>query len=115
MGRRALASAMVSISPGRPDLTPRLAAIRCPRRSSRTATTRGGHPDQAEAKMRLLAIGTATVIPGILTTADGTATAPRTGPPRSPGHLGEPARPSRQLLGTGWPSFSRAEVRRARG
>ena len=55
MDRRALANAMVSISLGRPDLTSRLASIRCPT----VFVTGGDHPEwtgeQAEARAGLLA------------------------------------------------------------
>jgi len=62
MDRRALVNAMLSISLGRPDLTPRLPAIRCP-----TAFVTGGdHPewsfDQAQASSRLLASGSAACV-----------------------------------------------------
>jgi len=64
MDRRELANAMVSISLGRPDLTPRLAAIRCPT----VFVTGRDHPewtpDQAEAKRRLLVAGSVAVVPG---------------------------------------------------
>ena len=63
MERRALANAMMSISLGRPDLTPRLAAIRCPT----VFVTGSDHSewtlDQAEAKSRLLADGSVAVVP----------------------------------------------------
>jgi pimeloyl-ACP methyl ester carboxylesterase len=63
MDRRSLANAMVSISIRRPDLTPRLAAVRCP-----TVFVTGSHlpdwvPDLAAAKSRLLANGSVAVIP----------------------------------------------------
>lgn len=63
LDRSALANAMLSISLGRPDLTPRLSAIRCP-----TLFVTGIHhaewtPDQAEAKCRLLASGSVAVVP----------------------------------------------------
>lgn len=63
MQRRALANAMMSISLGRPDLTTRLASIRCP-----TVFATGSHhsewtAEQAEAKSRLLAAGSVAVIP----------------------------------------------------
>ena len=57
MERRALANAMVSISLGRPDLTPRLAAIRCPTVFVTGSDHSEWTPDQAEAKSRLLASG----------------------------------------------------------
>ena len=63
MDRRALANAMVSISLGRPDLTPRLSSIRCPT----LFVTGADHPewtgDQAEATSRTLAMGSAAVVP----------------------------------------------------
>ena len=63
MDRRALANAMISISLRRPDLTPRLASIRCPT----VFVTGSDHPewtgDQAEAASRLLARGSAAVVP----------------------------------------------------
>jgi pimeloyl-ACP methyl ester carboxylesterase len=63
MERRSLANAMLSISLGRPDLTPRLPEIRCP-----TVLVTGPHhsewtPTQAEAKCRLLATGSVAVVP----------------------------------------------------
>ena len=62
MKRPALANAMLSISLGRPDLTPRLDAIRCPT----VFVTGNDHaewpPDQAQAKSRLLPRGSAVVI-----------------------------------------------------
>ena len=63
MERRALANAMVSISIRRPDLTPRLAAVRCPT----VFVTGSDHPEwtpeQAEMKSRLLATGSVAVVP----------------------------------------------------
>jgi len=63
MRRRALENAMTSISLGRPDLTPRLAAVRCPT----VFVTGSDHPEwtpeQAEAKRRLLANGSVAVVP----------------------------------------------------
>ncbi len=63
MKRRSLANAMVSISLRRPDLTGRLSAIRCPT----VFVTGGDHPEwtpeQAEAKSRLLAVGSMAVVP----------------------------------------------------
>jgi pimeloyl-ACP methyl ester carboxylesterase len=54
---------MVSISLRRPDLTPRLAAIRCPT----VFVTGSDHPEwtaeQAEATSRSLASGSAAVVP----------------------------------------------------
>ncbi len=63
MERRALANAMVSISLGCPDLTPRLAAIRCPTRFVTGSDHSEWTSDQAEAKSRLLATGSVAVIP----------------------------------------------------
>jgi pimeloyl-ACP methyl ester carboxylesterase len=63
MQRPHLANAMVSISLQRPDLTPRLSAIRCPTvfvTGSDHAEWKG---DQAEAASRQLAAGTAVVVP----------------------------------------------------
>jgi pimeloyl-ACP methyl ester carboxylesterase len=63
MDRRALANAMMSISLGRPDLTPQLAAVRCPT----VFVTGSDHAEwtleQAEAKSRLAAAATVAVIP----------------------------------------------------
>lgn len=63
MERRALANAMHSISLGRPDLTPRLGAIRCRTVFVTGADHSGWTPEQAEAKCRLLADGSVAVIP----------------------------------------------------
>ncbi len=63
MERRALANAMRSISLGRPDLTPRLDAIRCPTVFVTGPDHSGWSPEQAEAKSRLLADGSVAVIP----------------------------------------------------
>ena len=63
MERRALANAMHSISLGRPDLTPRLGAIRCPTVFITGADHAGWTPEQAAAKGRLLADGSVAVIP----------------------------------------------------
>ena len=64
MERPALANAMISISIRRPDLTPRLAAISCPT----VFVTGTDHPewtlDQAAGKVRLIADGSATAVPG---------------------------------------------------
>lgn len=61
--RRALTNAMLSISLGRPDLTPRLAAIRCPT----VFVTGDAHaewtPAQAEDKVRSIARGSSAVVP----------------------------------------------------
>ena len=63
MQRRRLANAMVSISLRRPGLASRLASIRCPT----MFITGSDHPewtgDQAEAASRLLAAGSAAVVP----------------------------------------------------
>lgn len=63
MDRRALANAMVSISLERPDLTQRLPSIRC----ATVFVTGADHPewtgDQAEAASRMLAMGSAAVVP----------------------------------------------------
>jgi pimeloyl-ACP methyl ester carboxylesterase len=63
MDRHALINAMRSISLGRPDLSPRLSAVRCP-----TLFITGTHhsewsPEQAEAKATLLARGSVAVVP----------------------------------------------------
>lgn len=63
MERPALANAMHSISLGRPDLTPRLSAIRCPTVFVTGTDHEGWTPAEAEAKSRLLAVGSAAVIP----------------------------------------------------
>ena len=60
--RPALANAMHSISLDRPDLTPRLAAIRCPAVFVTGADHSGWTPEQAEAKCRLLADGSVAVV-----------------------------------------------------
>ncbi len=63
MQRRALADAMVSISLRRPDLTPRLASIRCPT----VFVTGSDHPewsgDQAAASSQRLVNGSSAVVP----------------------------------------------------
>jgi pimeloyl-ACP methyl ester carboxylesterase len=63
LDRGALTNAMLSISLGRPDLSPRLSAIRCPT----VFVTGDAHaewtPAQAEDKVRLLARGTVAVVP----------------------------------------------------
>jgi len=63
MDRRALTNAMVSISLQRPDLTPRLSSISCPT----LFITGADHPEwtgeQAEASSRMLAMGSACVVP----------------------------------------------------
>jgi pimeloyl-ACP methyl ester carboxylesterase len=63
MERPALANAMRSISLGRPDLTPRLAAVRCPTVFVTGADHAGWTPEQAETKRRLLADGSVAVVP----------------------------------------------------
>ena len=63
MNRRALANAMVSISIRRPDLTPRLAGIRCPTVFVTGSDHAEWTPAQAESKSRLLDTGSAVVIP----------------------------------------------------
>jgi pimeloyl-ACP methyl ester carboxylesterase len=63
MERRALANAMMSISLGRPDLTPQLAAIRCPTVFVTGSDHAEWTPDQAESKSRLLAAGSVAVVP----------------------------------------------------
>jgi pimeloyl-ACP methyl ester carboxylesterase len=63
MGRRKLTNAMLSISLGRPDLTPRLAAIRCLTLFATGSDHPEWTPDQAEAKARLLATGSLAVAP----------------------------------------------------
>jgi pimeloyl-ACP methyl ester carboxylesterase len=63
MERPALANAMRSISLGRPDLTPRLGAIRCPAVFVTGADHSGWTPEQAEAKSRLVTGGSVAVIP----------------------------------------------------
>lgn len=61
--RRALANAMHSISLGRPDLTPRLGAIRCPTLFVTGPEHSDWTPAQAEAKARLLVDGSSVVVP----------------------------------------------------
>lgn len=61
--RRAFANAMRSISLGRPDLTPRLGAIRCPTLFVTGSDHEGWTPEQAEANCRLLADGSVAVVP----------------------------------------------------
>lgn len=63
MDRRALANAMVSISIQRQDLTPRLAAIRCPTVFVTGSDLPDWVPDVAAAKSQLLANGSVAVIP----------------------------------------------------
>jgi pimeloyl-ACP methyl ester carboxylesterase len=63
MERRALANAMRSISLGRPDLTSRLSAIRCPTVFVTGSEHAEWTTDQAEAKSRLLVNGSAAVVP----------------------------------------------------
>lgn len=62
--RRPFANAMRSISLGRPDLTPRLGAIRCPTLFVTGGDHEGWTSEQAEAKSRLLADGSVAVVPG---------------------------------------------------
>jgi pimeloyl-ACP methyl ester carboxylesterase len=64
MDRRALANAMLSISLGRPDLTPRLAAVHCPTLFVTGPDHAEWMPEQAETTSRLLANGAAAVVPG---------------------------------------------------
>lgn len=61
--RRALANAMRSISLGRPDLTSRLAAIRCPTVFVTGSDHAEWTPVQAEEASRLLATGSVVVVP----------------------------------------------------
>jgi pimeloyl-ACP methyl ester carboxylesterase len=63
MERQALANAMHSISLGRPDLTPRLGAVRCPTLFVTGSDHAGWTAKQAEAKCRLLADGSVAVVP----------------------------------------------------
>jgi pimeloyl-ACP methyl ester carboxylesterase len=63
MERPALANAMRSISLGRPNLTPRLGAIRCPTLFVTGSDHSGWTPAQADAKCRLLAHGSVAVVP----------------------------------------------------
>jgi pimeloyl-ACP methyl ester carboxylesterase len=63
MERPALANAMRSISLGRPDLTPRLDAVRCPSVFVTGSDHEGWTPEQAEAKSRLLVKGSVAVVP----------------------------------------------------
>ena len=63
MKRRALANAMVSISLRRPDLTSRLAAIRCPTLFVTGSDHSGWTPEQAERTSHLLVTGSVIVIP----------------------------------------------------
>jgi pimeloyl-ACP methyl ester carboxylesterase len=62
MKRPVLANAMHSISLGRPDLTSRLGAIRCPTVFVTGSDHGGWTPEQAEAKCRLLANGSVAVV-----------------------------------------------------
>ena len=61
--RPALVNAMLSISLGRPDLTPCLSAVRCPTLFVTGPDHSEWSPDQAEAKSRLLASGSVAVVP----------------------------------------------------
>jgi pimeloyl-ACP methyl ester carboxylesterase len=63
MKRPALANAMHSISLDRPDLTPRLAAVRCPTLFVTGTDHEAWTAQQAEAKCRLLADGSVAVVP----------------------------------------------------
>jgi pimeloyl-ACP methyl ester carboxylesterase len=63
MERRALANAMHSISLGRPDLTSRLDAVRCPTLFVTGSDHEGWTAEQAEAKCRLLDDGSVAVVP----------------------------------------------------
>ncbi len=63
MERRALANAMVSISIRRRDLSPRLAAVRCPTIFVTGSDLPDWVPDLAAAKSRLLANGSVAVVP----------------------------------------------------
>ena len=63
MERRSLTNAMQSISLARPDLTPRLASVRCPTMFVTGSDHREWTGDQAEACSRLLARGSAAVVP----------------------------------------------------
>jgi pimeloyl-ACP methyl ester carboxylesterase len=63
MDRRGLANAMVSISLERPDLTQRLASIRCPTVFVTGADHREWTGDQVTAASQTLAIGSAAVVP----------------------------------------------------
>ncbi len=60
---RTFANAMRSISLGRPDLTPRLGAVRCPTLFVTGGDHEGWTPVQAEAKSRLLVDGEVAVVP----------------------------------------------------
>lgn len=62
MDRQGLANAMVSISLGRPDLTPRLGAIRWPARFVTGSDHAEWTPAQAEASSQLLANGSFAVV-----------------------------------------------------
>ena len=63
MDRRGLANAMRSISLARPDLTPRLRAVRCPTVFVTGSAHAEWTADLAEAKCRLLADGSVAVVP----------------------------------------------------
>jgi pimeloyl-ACP methyl ester carboxylesterase len=63
VGRRGLGNAVRSISLGRPDLTSRLAAIRCPTLFVTGSDIPVWTAEQVTAKSRLLATGSAAVIP----------------------------------------------------
>jgi pimeloyl-ACP methyl ester carboxylesterase len=63
MNRAALINAVISISLRRPDLTPRLAEIRCPTMFVTGGDHCGWTPEQAQAASRMLNDGAAEVIP----------------------------------------------------
>jgi pimeloyl-ACP methyl ester carboxylesterase len=63
IGRRGLGNAVRSISLGRPDLTARLAAIRCPTLFVTGSDIPVWTAEQATAKSRLLATGSVAVVP----------------------------------------------------
>jgi pimeloyl-ACP methyl ester carboxylesterase len=65
MNRAALVNAVISISLRRPDLTPRLAQIRCPTLFVTGSDHTGWTPEQARAAGSLLADGATEVIPNV--------------------------------------------------
>lgn len=65
MNRAALVNALVSISLRRPDLTSRLAQIRCPTLFVTGSDHTGWTPEQAHTASRLLADGATEVIPNV--------------------------------------------------
>ena len=69
MNQAALINAVVSISLRRPDLTPRLAQIRCPTLFVTGSDHTGWTPEQAERASRVLADGAAEVIPNAATSS----------------------------------------------